>query len=895
LFIKGLKFSPLLILSCFTGLSIIAQVVENEHDTLPEQDDTLRVQFVDSLFADTLLYSPADSVLKDTVQTGSKKRKKSPLDAEVKYNSRDSMRISITNQNLYMYGQAKVNYQDIELTADYIEFDMSDQVVYATALSDTIEGGDPVFTQGGETFESKKLTYNFNTEKGLIEQVVTEQGEGILHSKITKRHANAHIHVKGGKYTTCDADHPHFYLGLTKAIAIPDDKIVSGPAYMVLEDVPLPIGLPFGFFPNSRTRASGLVIPTYGEENTRGFYLRNGGWYFALGDHVDLRLLGDVYSKGTWGITAQSNYRWRYKFSGGFSFRRYVNYVDDREAAKSIDYSLKWNHSQDPKANPTSTFSANVDLSSTKYDERHSYNMQQYLSSTKQSSISYTKRWPGSPFNFSTSLNHSQNSNTKNVNLNLPKAAFSMSRIYPFRAKNRSGDFKIYENITTSYSANVDNRINIQDSLMFTPRMWDHMKSGFKHSIPFSVPIKIFNLMTLSPSIGYEGYVFTKYTDKYWSLTDSSFQDTTINKITYVDKFNYVPSFSLSLDKRVYGMFQNRRQNGYVAAVRHVISPSATISYTPGREAYTPDYYKTVYSPDGTDSTTFSIYENEIYQPPGATTGSGQRGSISLRLGNNLEMKVRPRNDTTGELKKVAILENLNFSTAFNPFKEEFKWNDVSMTGGTNILDRKIDIRFGSTFSPYALDEDEQKIDEFEFNKTGKLFRITRTNLNIGLSFRSTAGGKSEDEETGRQVRETAFSSEQEMEQLGTEEELHPTSGYYYGDYVDFNIPWSFRFSFDWTYSKPRKEVTVGNTLRLSGDFSLTPKWKIGMNTGYDIIKKQLATTNINIHRDLHCWEMRFTMVPFGPRKSYSFTINAKSTLLRDLKLDKKGHWYDNY
>lgn len=870
---------------------MLAQEPGNESIKLPETDTVYDIKNVN-------LY-PSDSISADTLLVKQKRKKSTSLDAEVKYSSKDSMIFSIGEKKLFLYKTAKVNYGEIELTADYVEFDMSDKTVLATGVKDSagVDVGKPVFTQGSETFESDALRYNFESKKGLISHVVTQQGEGFLHSDLTKRMENGHVHVQGGKYTTCDAEHPHFYLGFTKAISIPEDKIVTGPSYMVLADVPLPIGLPFGFFPNTNTRASGLIFPTYGEEQARGFYLRNGGWYFPLGPYVDLRILADVYSLGSWGGTLQSNYKRRYKFNGNFNFRYYNNQVSSNpNYPASKDYSLRWSHSQDPKANPTRTFSANVNISSTSYNKNNSTSMSSYLNNTQSSSISYSKKWPGSPFNFVASMNHSQNNRNKTVSLNFPKAALTMNRIYPLRSKKSTGEYKWYENISTGYTANFDNRINVYESSLFTPEVLDSMDMGFKHSIPVSTNFKVLNFLNISPSVTYNGVLYKESIRRYASGLASGASEVvtdTIRRMQYGHSVS--PSISIGATPKIYGMFLSKRSESYIAAVRHVISPSASFSFVPDMRGIMPNYYDTVYTQSATDPDkinyeVYSYFEDRIFGTPSA---NGKSASLSLSLGNNLEMKVRPRNDTTGEMKKVAILENFNFSTSYQPFKDSIKWNDIGVTGGTKIFNKKVDLRFGSTLSPYAINEAGTKINKSYYSQTGKLARITRASINMGMSFRSGAAKGTEDE-TLPEDGMSAFNTDQEMEMLGEDPYYEPTSGYYYGDYVDFNIPWSFRMDYSWSYTKNIKK-TITHSVRLSGDFSLTPKWKIGMNSGYDIVAHKITTTNINIHRDLHCWEMRFTMVPFGPRKSYSFTINAKSSLLRDLKLDKKGSWYDNF
>ena len=861
--------------------------------------DTIIFRDTDAaVITDSVNLPQAHPVISDTLQAHPGKPRKSPLESKVLYHSRDSFRISIAEQKIYLFGEAQVNYDDIELKADYIVFDMSNNIVMATSLTDSLGKalGKPEFKQGKETFQSDTLIYNFETRKGIIKYVVTQQGEGYLHSKQTKRLADGHIHLKDGKYTTCNAEHPHFYIGLTKAIAIPNEKIVSGPAYLVLEDVPLPLILPFGFFPNTVERSSGLIIPTYGNEQSRGIYLRNGGWYFALNDYFDLNILGDIYSRGTWGLSASSKYVKRYKFTGNFSSRFYVNKISNEnpEPPKTKDFSIRWSHSQSPKANPTRTFSANVNFSSNTYDKNHSYDMSNYIQNTKSSSITFSKRWPGTPFNLSASLNHSQNSIRKSVDLNLPKVAFNMSRIYPFRGKSSGGKLKWFENIQVSYSANLENRINAYDSTLFSEATLKSMKNGFKHSVPVSLAnFKILNLLNITPSLSYNGVLYSSHihksypdTSAFWDYGASGLVIDTIRGLRYAHSI--IPGISFSVNPKMYGMIESANEESYFVAIRHVMTPSASFSFTPDMSRIMPEYYKTVKYPRSVtlpyEEHEYSIFQNYLYGTPVET---GRSGSVSLGLNNNLELKVRPKNDTTGTPKKVKLIDNLNFNTSYNPFKDEFRWTYINMTTSTNLFENKINIRLNSSFSPYELDSLGKEMNKFMLLESGKLARHVRTNINIGMSFRSAAADK---KDKAKQEEATEEEPDQKIPVYYDE-----TQGYYYGDYVDFSIPWSLRIDYNWSVNKPGLPETkrVVQTIRISGDFSLTKKLKIGGNTGYDFERKEVTVSNINIHRDLHCWEMRFSVVPFGPHKHYSFTINAKSAILRDLKYDKRKSWYD--
>jgi len=879
----------------FTNTILASSLMCNNHYLFsPENQDSVK---------NSQLGQDSSSVSADTAVVPaqlSKTNKTSDLDAPVVYTCDDSMAVEMGEvRKVYLWKNVVVTYKDIELKADYVEFNMDSQTVFAKGLPDSTGKivGRPVFKQGNQQFESDNLFYNFKTRKGYIKSLRTNQEGGVLHADITKRLPNGDINLKGGKYTTCDAEHPHFYIELTKAISVPGDKIVSGPAYIVLEDVPLPIGIPFGFFPNTRTSASGILLPTYGEEMSRGFYLRNGGYYIALNDHVDLRIQGDIYTKGTWGVNATTNYRKRYAFSGSFSGRFYQNITSEKDLPdfrKSNDFSIQWSHRQDPKANPTRTFGANVNFSSSSFDRNHSYNIENYLNTTKSSSISYSKIWPGSPFNLTAGINHSQNSSTKSVNLSLPNLTFNMSAIYPFRNIGNPAKDRFWKNIQLTYSSALQNNITTTDSLLFTKRMFENMQNGYRHNIPLSFNFKPINGFNITPSLNYTGYLYTSQIRKYWDPDAMTPGDTipgaivtdTITGLTYAHAL--YPALSITVNPKIYGMFAFRK--GSVKAIRHVISPSASFSYVPDVRGIIPSYYRSVRNEKTGDTLVYSIYDNNLWRSPSA---NGRSASLSLSLRNTLEMKYKPKNDTSETLKKAKILENFDFSTSYNPYLKKFRWSDIRFNTGNSFFNGKMDARLSASFDPYQLDSAGIRINRLEVSDFGKSHRIARlknAQLSVGLRLQSAAGKKSSQQQPGQNnpmVQDASVippdrTDAYELDNFSTEQ-------------VNFNIPWSFRLDYSFSYSKPAFKSSIVQSLRISGDFSLTPKWKIGMNTGYDFVTRKMTMTNINIHRDLHCWEMSINFIPFGQRKSYSFNINVKSAILRDLKYNKSRSWYDNF
>jgi hypothetical protein len=864
------------------------------------------------LFQDSLFFQ-ADTAAIDTT---SRSELGSAISDQVNYDASDSLIFSMDGGTVEMYNQAIVTYGDINLQAGYIKYEMHKSEVTAYGIPDSTGEikQNPIFAEGEDSYEAKVIRYNFKTQRGFIEEVITEQEGGYLHSSETKKHKSGHIHMKDGKYTTCDAEHPHFYVAITKGISMPGNKIVAGPAYLVVEDVPLPIGLPFGFFPNSRQETSGILIPQYGEEERRGFYLRDGGYYFAGNDYMDLRITGDLYSNGTWGIRAGSNYRWRYRFNGGVNIQYFNNITGYKNVEglydKSYDYSINWSHAQAREANPNSNFRASVNLSSSAYDRMHTRDLNRAVTNTKQSSISYTKNWPNSPFNLSASLNHSQNSNNGSVNMTLPKVALNMGRINPFKRKKGVGPKKWYEDIQLSYNSLMENRIQTGDSTIFTNEVWNDMNTGFRHEVPLSLNIKPFNKIaalqsfTITPNVSYKGMIYTEQKEKIitgYTETEVDGEtvyspevlDTTYKHLSYAHA--YLPRISAGMSPKIYGMYQFTGK-GRLEAIRHVMTPSANFSYVPDMSGIQPDYYRELYdSVNNKLLNTYSIYEGQLYGTP---TFNGASGSVSISLRNNLEAKVRSRNDTIDEIQKVKLLDNFNFSSSYNVFHQDSltpAWTPVNMSGNTRLFNNKLSVSFRGVMDPFGYDDLRTRTAQSYFSQTGKVARLTSASVSMGTSFSSKGVGKDGDSmEENEPLLNTTFDRK-------GDEDPSITTGYeagiddYYGDYVDFEVPWSLKVDYSFSYRKPKEESSIVQTVRVSGDLSLTPKWKIGFNSGYDIFNKQFTTSNLSLYRDLHCWEMRISVVPFGTYKSYNFQINAKSSILSDLKYNKRKSWQDNF
>ncbi|NLA25540.1 MAG: LPS-assembly protein LptD, partial [Bacteroidales bacterium] len=705
-------------------------------------------------FEELVFFFSGDTIKQDSIVV--KAKTKSDIDHPVDYKARDSSEVDMSRSKAYLFGEAIVIYGDITLTADYIMIDFSDNTVYAYSQTDSLGNttGKPVFVQGEETFNADTIVYNFNSRRAIIKEVTTEFEGSFLHGGVTKKQENNEIHLIKGKFTTCELEHPHFYFNISKAKMIPDDKIVSGPAYLVIEDIPLPLGLPFGFFPNKKGSSSGILIPEFGEEQNRGFFLRRGGYYWAINDYVDLSLTGDVYSKGSYALYARSNYRKRYKMHGSvdlsynansFSYKGLDNYRVDRL------YRFMWKHTQDPKARPNSNFSADVNMSSSAYDKWNSYNDASYMNTNKTSSVSYSKIWPNTPFSLSVAMKQSQNSLDSTMNFSLPDMSFNMSRIYPLKRKSQVGKQRWYEKIGVSYSAVMTNQIRVrEDSLLHIGL--ENLNNGIMHNIPINTNMKLFKFINLTPSFQYTERWYTKELNREW-IADSIGATTGNIMNSYLNKFSRVWDYraSMGMNTTVYGMYNFK--SGYVKAMRHVLTPSASLSYLPDfgtpRYSYYDDYYRVQYNNNtgqyDTISTVYSVFEGLPYGTP----ARGGAGSVNLSLGNSLEMKVKNSADTVTGEKKIKLLESLSFNTNYNIMADSLNWAPLSMNGRTSI--GKLNVTFSSMFDPYAIATDDYdnpvRINKANINANGALFRVTSANISLGLNLASSKKSNKKDEE----------------------------------------------------------------------------------------------------------------------------------------------------
>ena len=825
-------------------------------DTTGQPGDSIRIVY-DSAGI------PIDTIRNDSAQS------KPLFDDLVKYDADDSVRFSIQEKKVYLYGNGFVKYLTTELRADYIELDMDKKLAMATGVPDSVGKlkGTPKFKDGGQEFESTELHYNFDTKKGYVTEIITQEGEGYIQGKTTKKMSDSVYCVKHGMYTTCDEhDHPHFGLNMSKAKMIKDKKIFVGFTNLELEGIPLPIFIPFGFFPITKKATSGIIMPTYGEERMRGFNLRGGGYYIYINDYIDMNITGDIYTNGSWGLQYATQYRKRYKFNGNLNFTISKNYVSEKglpDYQESSDWSVRWTHTQDGKANPYSSFSASVDMSSANNNYYNANTVNGIANQRKQSSISWSKKWPESPFSLSGSFNHSQNSRDTSIAITLPNLSLRMTQIYPFRKKGKSGEMKWYDNIGVSYSAELRNSIQTKEDKLFKSSFERDWSNGFKHNIPISLQFKIAKDVTFTPSLNYNGYLNLKTIEKIWipdtSANGGQFITRDVPGLNY--SHDYSASGSIGYTPTIYGMFMFK-PGCKVVAIRHMIRPSISASYTPAIKPL--GNYKKSYF-DGEKEVEYDIHEGLTYRPN--TTGGKQSGSISFSLDNNVEMKVRNDKDTTGdeEFKKVKLLESFRLSTSYNPFADSMNFSNISISARTKILNNKVDLNFSGTIDPYAIDTNNVRYNKYH----GKLGRLTNATISTNFSFSADNGQN--------------------------KEKKNDLVGGFYDDYVDFDVPWNISISYNLTYSKPSpyKSPTISQIINFSGDLSLTPKWKLTFQSGYDIKNKEVTSTSFSVTRDLHCWEMTFNCMPFGQHQSYNFEIHVRSSLLRDLKLTKRDSWYD--
>ncbi len=826
-----------------------------------------------------LLLAPASIVAQSDVDT-LMDLSPNAIKEVIKYKAKDSVAMNLDTRRAFLYTDGNIDYQSMLLKANRVEVDFNRQTLHAHGTLDTAGNveGRPYFKQDEAEYHADSITFNYNTQKGIIQGVITQEGDGFLHGRKVKKINDSVMYLSGGSYTTCNYAHPHFAINFTKSKLITNNKIVTGPAWLTVEDVPTPVALPFAFFPITKQRQSGILMPSYGWMNYRVYYLKDGCYYFAINDNLDLSLLGELYTNLSWAAEAKSNYYVRYKYKGAVDLRYGQTFEGIRGDTAHFnsfnDFKFTWQHDQDAKANPYSRFSANVNLQSRNYN-KNTTNRNDYFNSTTTSSISYTTKL-GPYLNLAASARESFNAQTGVMNIKLPSISLSSVTLYPLRRRNPSGAYHWWENISLNYVLNAENNLTTPDSELFTAVTLDRMQYGVQQQLPLSSSVKVLRFFNWTNSVS--------YTERWhWSTIDRSYDAATgILTTDTVHGFRANREFSVSssLSTRIYGMFQFK--HGPLKALRHVINPSLSFSYHPDFGDARFGWWKQY-----TDTTgyvhRYSIFQNSLYGGP----PDGRSGNLRFSIGNNLEIKVQNPFDTAAEVKKITLIESLNLAMGYDLAKDSLRFSSLSVSGRTTLF-RSLVINYSGSFSPYVIDTLGRMHDQLLWHAEHRLFRMENstwsTQLSYSLNNNTLGGGKSGGRPTTTLVQTPSAVPIPIL----------------LGGYADFNVPWNISLSYTFSHvdryvaSLMNIESQTIQSITLSANVSLTDNWRIAMSTGYDISNKGMSYTTVDVYRDLHCWEMRFSWVPFGYYKSWFFQINIKADALHDVKYEKKKNYQEN-
>ncbi len=904
--------------------SVSARKVVSQAGKSQEGDTTGTKAVADSIPQRAYTILP-DTSLRDSLYKDTVRKSKSALEEPVSYSAKDSITFDYTNSRAHLFGGSQVNYQNLQLTADDISLSLDSSLVHASGRPDSTGAiqGKPLFKQGEDEYEPDRISYNFKTRKAFISNVYTQEGEGFMQSREGKRDSSGVMYVQNGKYTTCDAEHPHFYVSLTRAKMHPGKNVIFGPAYLVVEDVPLPLAIPYGFFPFSSSYKSGFIMPTYGDETTRGFYLRDGGYYFAINDKVDLKVLGEFYTKGSWGLSAQTNYKKRYRFGGNF----YFSYQNTKEGEKNMpDYSvsksfkLTWSHRQDAKANPTQTFSASVNFATSSYERNNltsMYNPESYTQSTRTSSVSYSKSFSKVGLTLSGTFNLSQNMRDSSISVTLPTLSISQSRFNPFKRKKAAGKERWYEKIAMSYTGTLANSINTKEDKLFHSSLVKDWRNGMRHQVPISASFSVLNYINVTPSFTFTDRMYTHKVMQGWDTERQDVQRDTV--YGFYNVYNY--NMSISANTKLYGMYRPMPWFGgkKIAAIRHVFTPTVSFSYAPdfsqSRFGFYDSYVKT--DANGNVSTvSYSPFSGMMY----GTVGQGMTGSVTMDVANNIEMKVRTDKDSTG-YRKISLIDELGGSLSYNMAAKRRPWSDLNLRARIKLT-KKYTYSMNAVFATYAYEKDENGRvyvgDHTEWSR-GRFGRFQGTAQNISYSisnetFRKLFGKK----------HRTTTSDDELDEELDEEEETDPTMQNVDPDrkkgktganqesngdvdedgYLKFSLPWSINIGYGVTIrenaqgrfndKRMRYPYKLSHTLNFSGNIRISEGWNINFSSGYDFNMHKLSMTTASLSRDLHCFQMSCSMV-ISPYTSYNFTFACKAGTLADaLKWKKQSSYSSN-
>ena len=870
-----------------------------------------------------------DSIYLDSLN----RQKKNGIDAPVTFSANDSMVYDAQNKTAFLYGTSNVKYENMDLKSERIYLNMDSSLVHATGVRDTATKGltgTPVFSMGSDNYESDTMAFNFKSKKGLIQNVTTQQQEGFLSSQLSKRNDKGEIFLKHGRYTTCDKDCPDFYIALSRAKVRPGKDVVFGPAYLVVADVPLPLAIPYGFFPFSKKYSSGFIMPSYGDESTRGFYLRDGGYYFALSDKWDLKLLGEIYTKGSWGLSVATNYRKRYRYNGTF----YAAYQDTKTGDKGLpDYTrqqsfkIQWSHRQDQKASPYSSLAASVNFATSSYERNNLgslYNPQTLTQTTRTSSVSWGTNFSSIGLSLSATANLNQNMSDSSIALTLPDLNISLSRFYPFKRRHAVGAERWYEKISVSYTGQISNSINTKEDRLLRSNLIKDWRNGMQHRIPVSGNFTLFNYINVSPSFNFTDRMYTNKVTKSWNRTTQK----EVSDTTYGFHNIYNWDLSLSASTKLYGMFiPNRKIFGdKIQAIRHVITPSVSFSYAPdfgsSRYGYYSTYQRT--NADGSvELVDYSPYSNGLYSVP----GRGKTGNVSFSFDNNIEMKIKSDKDSTG-IRKISIIDNLGFRMSYNMAAKEKPWSDLSVDLRLKWW-KNYTFNLNAVFASYAYELDSNGkpyVGNHTYWGMGKIGRFQGMSQNISYTLtpekiKKLFGGGDDDDDT------KSKRNDPEAEGVDTDIESNVDDDMIEGQrsarrkgsghkaktdddgYMSFSMPWSITFGYGITmresndinrfnYKTMRYPYTFSQTLNFSGNLRISDGWNISFSSGYDFEHHALSMTTASLQRDLHCFNMSCQVV-LAPYTSYNFTFRCNASTLTDaLKYDKRSgysnavQWY---
>ncbi|MBQ3738151.1 MAG: LPS-assembly protein LptD [Bacteroidales bacterium] len=909
------------------SIDTVANVPDRIIDTIPILMDSVPADTVPPFIMDTIMLpdtvqiptdtlTPHDSLRHDTL-THEKpiplrpQRSASAIETQVICSAADSVYRDVKQKKIYFFGNAEAKYDDITIQAACLEFDLETNTCRAFGTIDSLGKlqGRPVFTQGETTFDAAEMSYNFKSKKGVITKVWTEESGGYLHGEKIKRMDDNSINIRSGGYTTCDLrDHPHYQFRFTKAKVIPDDKIVTGPIYMTISDIPLPLALPFAMIPNTKGKKSGIVIPTYGESANRGFYLENGGYYWAINDNYDLQVLGDIYTRGSWGIKPTFRYNKRYRFNGNIALGFAVNKIGTKGAAdykESTDFKIRWSHKQDPKAHPRHSFSADVNIVSSNFNKYNATTTSDQLSNTFKSSVAYQTSFAGKYF-LTLNASHSQNTLTRQVTASLPEVTFTVNRFYPLKKVGKVGKKHWYQEMNVSYTMNGKVYINDVDTVLFKGftenfGQWaqnvlrNHAQMGIKHNIPINLPIKLFKHFTWTNSATFNDYMYFKHIENHWIAdTDSTghLQTDTIHGFRNLVDFN----LSSNLTTKLYGMV--RFAKGPIRAIRHVITPTVGFTYKPNFGDPKWNIYNSYVDGNGKEQI-YNMFANGIFGSP----SQNQSGLITYNIANTLDMKVPSRSDTITGMKKITLLEALSISGNYDVTRDSLNFSTLGISARTTLF-KKLRISYNSVWDPYAADSLGNRINKFEIVENGRLFHKNNSTWQFSMSYSFSQKDfdklKKKRSNTPQNFQDDIANRAQRSMNI-TDDELYDIMGNP-NAYVDWNTPWSLSLSYNLSYTNSLTYAAfmgiatnrITNTISINGDISITPKWKVTFTTGWDITNKGLSNTQFSVYRDLHCWEMRFNWIPIGNYKSWNFSINVKAQALKDLKLTKKKDYRDN-